>query len=182
MPRSRRTRANPAPGDRSEDPDGVVALGDPSGGGSARSLARLCEREIGFVVAVRRGRGQRSHLVGFPGRISGSDFRIAPGDLLARLLNESVAALCGEGLASLDRLSLDGVRIPASAGAASSRRHPSAERCRKKAEQLASQREPRENPAAAKRAAAEPKRGLRGRCGRWVRAKTNAGAARAGGP
>lgn len=58
-----------------------------------------------------------------------SDFRVDNGDLLNRLLSESVAVLVKEGLVSLDRLSLDGLRVRAAAGAASFRRGESLKKC-----------------------------------------------------
>ena len=95
------------------DPKILVALwlyATIRGIGSARAVARLCEREIGFQWLCG-GVGINYHTL--------ADVRVAHGDLLDRLLSESVAALCAEGLVSLERLSLDGVRVRASAGAAS---------------------------------------------------------------
>jgi transposase len=51
-----------------------------------------------------------------------ADFRIGCADLLDRLLAEHLAALAKAGLVDLDTLAQDGVRIRASAGAASFRR------------------------------------------------------------
>ena len=50
------------------------------------------------------------------------EFRVDHGELLNRLLAESVTALAAEGLIDLDMLSQDGVRVRASAGASSFRR------------------------------------------------------------
>jgi transposase len=114
------------------------------GVGSARAVERLCEREIGFQWLCG-GVGVNYHTL--------SDFRVEHGDRLDRLLSESVAALCAEGLVSLDRLSLDGVRVRARAGASSFRRRPSLEVCRKQAERLVRhlKRELRADPAAGER-------------------------------
>jgi Transposase DDE domain/Transposase domain (DUF772) len=114
------------------------------GVGSARAVERLCEREIGFQWLCGGVRVNYHTL---------SDFRIENGNLLDRLLSESVAALCAEGLVSLERLSLDGVRVRANAGASSFRRRPALEACRKPAERLVRhlKRELREDPAAGER-------------------------------
>jgi transposase len=135
------------PGHPAIDPKILMALwlyATLRGVGSARAVERLCAREIGFEWLCG-GVGVNYHTL--------SDFRVAHGDLLDRLLSESVAALCAEGLVSLERLSLDGVRIRASAGAASFRRRPSLEACRQRAQQLVHRlkREVHEDPAAGER-------------------------------
>jgi transposase len=56
-----------------------------------------------------------------------ADFRTDHVELLDRLLTESVAALLAEGLVDLERVAQDGVRVRASAGAASFRRRPTLE-------------------------------------------------------
>jgi len=135
------------PGHPAIDPQILMALwlyAILRGVGSARAVERLCAREIGFQWLCG-GVGVNYHTL--------SDFRLDHGDLLDRLLSESVAALCAEGLVSLDRLSLDGVRIRASAGAGSFRRRRSLEACRKQAQQLVRRlkREVRQDPAAGER-------------------------------
>lgn len=90
------------PGHPAIDPKILMALwlyATIRGIGSARAVERLCEREIGFEWLCG-GVGVNYHTL--------SDFRVAHGDLLDRPLSESVAALCAEGLVSLERLSLDG--------------------------------------------------------------------------
>jgi hypothetical protein len=57
-----------------------------------------------------------------------ADFRVGCADLLDRLLAEHLAALAKAGLIDLDRLAQDGVRIRASAGAASFRREATLDR------------------------------------------------------
>jgi hypothetical protein len=52
------------------------------------------------------------------------EFRVDHGELLNRLLAQSVTALAAEGLIDLDMLAQDGVRVRASAGASSFRRRP----------------------------------------------------------
>jgi transposase len=80
---------------------------------SARLLARLCESDdayrwlCGGVSVNHRTLGE---------------FRVDNADLLNRLLTQSVVALAAEGLIDLDMMAQDGVRVRASAGAASFRR------------------------------------------------------------
>ena len=81
------------------------------GVGAAREVERLCTREIGFQWLCG-GVGVNYHTL--------SDFRVDNEDLLNRLLSWSVAVLVKEGLVNLDRLSLDGLKVRAAAGAASS--------------------------------------------------------------
>ena len=64
-----------------------------------------------------------------------ADFRVNHGAVLERLLVDSFTALVRAGVASLDRVAQDGMRVRASAGAASFRRHASLEECRRAAEQ-----------------------------------------------
>lgn len=80
---------------------------------SARLLARLCESDAAYqwlcggVTVNHRTLGE---------------FRVDNGELLNRLLAQSVVALAAEGLIDLDMLAQDGVRVRASAGASSFRR------------------------------------------------------------
>jgi transposase len=111
------------------------------GVGAARAVERLCEREIGFQWLCG-GVSVNYHTL--------ADFRVENGALLDRLLSESVAVLVKEGLVSLDRLSLDGLRVRAAAGAASFRRGESLQKCLDKATALvaALSREVADDPAA----------------------------------
>ena len=88
------------------------------GVGSARALADLCESHDAYRW-LAGGVSLNHHTL--------SDFRVAHGEFLDGLLSESVAALCEAGVIDLDRLSHDGVRIRASAGAASFRRRSTLE-------------------------------------------------------
>ncbi len=54
-----------------------------------------------------------------------SKFRVGHGAVLEGLLVDRFAALLKTGVASLDRVAQDGMRVRASAGAASFRRHSS---------------------------------------------------------
>jgi transposase len=80
---------------------------------SARLLERLCDSD----AAYRWLCGE----VGVNHRTLG-EFRVDHGNLLNRLLTQSVVALAAERLIDLDMLALDGIRVRASAGAASFRR------------------------------------------------------------
>jgi transposase len=81
--------------------------------GSARALARLCESHDAYRWLC----GGVS--VNYHGL---ADFRTADPDLLDRLLTENVATLSAANVINLDEVVQDGVRVRASAGAASFRR------------------------------------------------------------
>lgn len=92
--------------------------------GSARELDRLCQEHHGFQW-ICGGVSVNYHTL--------ADFRGAHGDILDRLLTESFAALMHEGLADVQRLAQDGVRVRAAAGAASFRRQRTLVACEKAA-------------------------------------------------
>jgi hypothetical protein len=81
--------------------------------GSARALDRLCESHDAYRWLCG-GVSVNYHTL--------SDFRNDCADLLDRLLAEHLAALAKAGLVELDTLTQDGMRLRASAGAASFRR------------------------------------------------------------
>jgi transposase len=85
------------------------------GMGSARHLERLCERDDVYRWLCG-GVGVNHRTLG--------DFRVDHGELLNKLLVQSVTALADEGLIDLNILSQDGVRVRAAAGASSFRRRP----------------------------------------------------------
>jgi transposase len=91
------------------------------GVGSARELDRLCREHIGFQWLCG---GVTLNPVTL------SSFRVAHGTVLERLLIDGFAAMLKTGQASLERVAQDGMRVRASAGAASFRRRLSLERCR----------------------------------------------------
>ncbi len=62
-----------------------------------------------------------------------SDFRIAHGEALDELLSTSLAALLAAGAVKLERVAQDGMRVRASAGAASFRRRGSLQECLQRA-------------------------------------------------
>jgi hypothetical protein len=81
-----------------------------------------------------------------------SDFRTQHVDLLDRLLTESAASLMAEGLVTLDRVAQDGMKVRASAGAASFRRQPTLEEALVEAEKQVAElrKELAANPGATK--------------------------------
>jgi transposase len=123
---------------------------------SARELARLCEDHIAYRW-ICGGVSVNHHTL--------SDFHTAHPALLDELLTQSVATLLQEGLVTLHRVAQDGMRVRASAGAASFRRRATLEECQAQArEQVESLRRqgqedpgscPRRQQAARQRAAQE---------------------------
>jgi transposase len=97
------------------------------GVGSARALARLCEHHNAFRWLVG-GVSVNYHTL--------ADFRIEHAEFLDRLLTHSVAVLREQGLVDLDRVATDGMRVRASAGAASFRRKPTLQEYLAEAEDL----------------------------------------------
>ncbi len=89
------------------------------GVGSARALERLCNSHDVYRWLCG-GVSVNYHTL--------ADFRVGCADLLDRLLSEHLAALAKAGLIDLDTLAQDGVRIRASAGAASFRREATLDR------------------------------------------------------
>lgn len=94
--------------------------------GSARELNRLCQDHVAYRW-ICGGVSMNYHSL--------SDFRTQHVDLLDRLLTQSVASLMDEGLVTLDRVAQDGMKVRASAGAASFRRKDSLQRLLQEAEQ-----------------------------------------------
>ncbi len=126
------------------------------GVGSARALAKLCERDDAFRWLCG-GVSVNYHTL--------ADFRVAHPSLLDELLIEHVASLVAAGVVDFDVLSQDGIRVRASAGASSFRRAPSLHKALKKTRRLVARlkREIDDDPdtsnqrieAAQKRAAAD---------------------------
>jgi transposase len=114
------------------------------GVGSARQLARLCEEHLAYQWLCG-GVSVNYHTL--------SDFRTASPAFLDELLTQSVATLMHEGLVTLQRVAVDGMRVRASAGAASFRRRATLEACQRQArEQVETLRqELQANPAAGTR-------------------------------
>lgn len=98
------------PGRPPADPAVVLALwlyATLEGVGAARELERLCERDVAYRWLCG------GVAVNYHGL---ADFRVDHGDLLDRLLSESVAAMLAEGLIDLDEVIIDGTKVKASAG------------------------------------------------------------------
>jgi len=83
------------------------------GVGSARQLDKLCRQHLAYRWLCG-GVSMNYHSL--------SDFRVAHGALLERLLADGVAALVAAGLVKLDLLAQDGIKVRAAAGASSFRR------------------------------------------------------------
>lgn len=134
------------PGQAPADPRILMALwlyATLRGVGSARELNRLCRQHVAYRW-ICGGVSMNYHTL--------SDFRTRHVDVQDRLLTESVASLIAEGLVSLDRVAQDGMKVRASAGAASFRRQPTLEEALAQAEeQVARLRQELEaDPAASK--------------------------------
>lgn len=97
--------------------------------GSARELARRCDLETGEVAFqwICGGVSVNYHTL--------SDFRVQHVELLDNILTSSIAVLMKEGLVTLDRVAQDGMKVRASAGAASFRRGATLQECLTEAEQ-----------------------------------------------
>jgi hypothetical protein len=95
-----------------------------------------------------------------------ADFRVGHGAALDDLLIDSFTGLVTAGVASLGRVAQDGVRVRASAGASSFRRHSTLEDCREEAAQAVRrlQEEASRDPGAASRREATAR--LRAACDR----------------
>lgn len=107
------------------------------GVGSARQLARLCERDLAYMW-ICGGVGVNYHLL--------SDFRVGQGAFLDQLLTDTIATLMHQGLVKLEVVAQDGMRVRAHAGSSSFRRRKTLERCREEAnEQVRKLREESEH-------------------------------------
>jgi len=95
------------------------------GVGAARALDRLCTTHVAYQWLCG-GVPMNYHTL--------ADFRTAHGAFLDTLLTQGVAALLAQGLVTLERVAQDGVRVRASAGAASCRRRKTLEGCLAEAE------------------------------------------------
>jgi len=114
------------------------------GVGSARALDRLTQQHDAYRWIVG-GVSVNYHSL--------SDFRVQNAEYLDRVLTHSVAALMDQGLVKLKRVSQDGIRVRASAGAGSFRRQSTLERCLEEAEEQVRllRQELEENPEATSR-------------------------------
>lgn len=92
---------------------------------SARRIAELTERDIPYMW-VCGGVSVNYHRL--------SDFRVDHGDLLERILIDSIAVLIHNNLITLETVGQDGMRVRASAGSRSFRRQGSLAEARQKAQ------------------------------------------------
>jgi transposase len=95
------------------------------GVGSARELDRRCREDIAFEW-ICGGVTLNYHTL--------ADFRVKHVEVLDSLLTNSVAVLLEQGLVSMERVAQDGMKVRASAGAASFRRRPRLEQFRDQAQ------------------------------------------------
>ncbi len=141
------------------DPRLLVALwvyATLDGVGSARELARLCEKHLAYQWLCG-GVTVNHHLL--------SDFRSQGTDKWDELLTQIVGSLMAENLVTIHRVAQDGMRVRASAGGSSFRRRPRLEECLEEARQQvealkqqadeSSEELTRRQQAARRRAAAE---------------------------
>src|SRR5512143_2286068 len=135
------------PGRAPIDPKILMALwlyATVEGIGSARHLDGLCRDHAAFQwIAGDVSTNYHTR----------ADFRTDHVDLLDDLLTKGIATLMAEGLVELNRVAQDGMRVRASAGAASFRRRPTLEEALAEAQQQveALREEVEEDPAATDR-------------------------------
>lgn len=148
------------PGHPATDPQVLLALwllATVEGVGSARRLARLCAEHDAYRWLCG-GVPINYHML--------ADFRVAHQAALDDLLSQIVACLMQAGAVTLERVAQDGMRVRASAGAASFRRGESLQACleqaRAQVERLAFERE-HPDPAVSRRQQAARERAARER-------------------
>jgi transposase len=93
--------------------------------GSARELDRRCQTDLPYQW-ICGGVSVNYHTL--------ADFRTAHVEFLDQLLTQGVASLVQQKLVTLDRVAQDGMKVRASAGAASFRRGPTLQECLVEAE------------------------------------------------
>ncbi|MBF0305484.1 MAG: IS1182 family transposase [Alphaproteobacteria bacterium] len=89
------------------------------GVGSARQVAKACVSDAAYRWLCG-GVSMNYHGL--------SDFRVGSGDILDRLLTETVTGLVAEGLVTMDEVAIDGTKVKASAGRGKFRRAATLER------------------------------------------------------
>lgn len=117
------------PGRPATDPTVLLALwvyANSEGVGSARLLERLCARDAPYRW-ICGGVSVNHHTL--------SDFRTGHEKEIDGLLTQTLAALMKHGVVKLQRVAQDGMKVRASAGAASFRRRQSLERCLEEAKE-----------------------------------------------
>lgn len=117
------------PGRSPIDPKILLALwlfGTVEGVGSAREIARLCKTDWRYQW-ICGGVPVGYHVL--------SDFRSLSEEKFDQLLTDTVAVLMHKELVTLERVAQDGMKVRASAGAASFRTNGSLEECRQAAQE-----------------------------------------------
>lgn len=104
---------------------GLWLLATLDGIGSARELDRRCETDLPYLWMLG-GVTTNYHTL--------SDFRTDHVEFLDRVLVDSVASLIERGLAPLETIAQDGMRVRASAGGGSFRRKPTLEKLQRQAQ------------------------------------------------
>lgn len=129
------------PGHPQTDPQVLLGLwvyATVDGVGSARQLDRLCEEHDAYRW-LRGGVPVNYHTL--------SDFRVAHQEALDDLLTQIVGTLLHVGAVSLEQVAQDGMRVRASAGAASFRREETLDACKERAKaQVERLKHEREHP------------------------------------
>jgi transposase len=131
---------------------------------SSRQLATLCKEHLAYRWLAGGVRLEYHSL---------ADFRTGNGELLDRLLADTIAVMLEEGLIDLDRVAQDGMRVRACAGS-SSFRGQSLQRCLEEARrqvELLRRAEGEDQGAANRRAAAAQARAARERSARLEAAR-----------
>ena len=148
------------PGRPATDPQVLLALwllATTEGIGSARHLARLCDEHDAYRWLCG-GVPINYHML--------ADFRVAQQAALDDLLTQIVGSLMAAGAVTLERVAQDGMRVRASAGAASFRRNDTLRACLEEArEQVArlARERTHPDPGVTKRQQAARERGARER-------------------
>lgn len=148
------------PGRPASDPQVLLALwvyATVEGVGSARKLDRLCHEHDAYRW-LRGGVPVNYHML--------SDFRVAHPTAVDDLLTQILGCMLAGEVVDLNRVAQDGMKVRASAGAASFRRKETLERCleeaREQVERLAQERE-HPDPNVTKRQRAAQERAVRER-------------------
>jgi transposase len=144
---------------------GLWLQGTIDGVGSSRALAELCEAHLVYRWLCG-GVAVGYHVL--------ADFRTGHGDVLDRLLTETVAVLLKEELIDLTRVAQDGMRVRAAAGASSFRRGQTMEACLEEAKKQVAALRPQEGEdpgAASRREQAARKRAAQERLARLGQAR-----------
>jgi transposase len=111
------------PGQAATDPQILVALwtyATSQGVASARELDRLCVEHLAYIWLCG-GVSMNYHTL--------SDFRVKHRQALDDLMTQVLARLCHAGLVEFEHVAQDGIRVRASAGAASFHRQATLEQC-----------------------------------------------------